>query len=109
MLTDEQVQALKNKYPGVTLDVIENENVAPGVSFVVRRPNDLEWQRYRSEQANDEQAPMANRRLVLGQIVQPPAQEFMAMLTDRPGLVETLAIKIREAAGASNASTIRKL
>lgn len=109
MINPEQIQALKDKYPGVILDLIENEVVAPGVSFVVRRPNDNEWRRYRGMQANDEQAPSANRTLVLGQIVQPTPEDFMRMLDTQPGLIETLAIAIRTSAGASNASSVRKL
>jgi hypothetical protein len=108
-LTEEAKKALKDKYPGVTLDVIKNELVAPGVAFILKRPDDAAWKRYRGMQGNEEQAPFANRTLVFGQLVDPAPAEFTAMLVDRPGLVETLAVKIREAAGASNASTLEKL
>jgi hypothetical protein len=109
MLTETEIAELKAKNPGATLAEIKNEAVLGDEVFVVKVPQDAAWKLFQTQRANDEQAPYALRTLVLGHMVKPTPQEFLLRLNEMPGLVETVGGQLVKLAGASNASTVRKL
>lgn len=109
MLTDADIKELKAKNPGETLAEIKNDVVLGDEVFVVKVPRDAAWKVFQTQRANDEQAPYALRTLVLGHIVKPTPQEMLLRLNELPGLVETVGGQLVKLAGASSASTVRKL
>ncbi len=109
MLTDEEKKTLKDANPGVDLYFIENETVAPGITFVVKCPSDASWKRFQAERENDEQKSTAIRRLVLTHVIKPTANDLLSMLQAQPGLVESLGGPLIKIAGASAASTFGKI
>lgn len=106
-ITEEQIAKHRAAKPGRELHVIRNED--HDLEILVMAPDDGEWKRFRSMQANDDQRYLAPRALVLGCILEPSAQEFTAMLAVRPGLAETFAGDVIEIAGVSRANTRRKV
>lgn len=109
MLTETDIAELKAKNPGATLAEITNDAVLGDESFVVKVPQDGAWKMFQTARANDELAPSALRTLVLQHMVKPTVAEFLLRLNDQPGLVETVGGQLVKLAGASNASTVRKL
>jgi len=109
MLTETEIAELKAKNPGANLAEITNEAVLGDETFVVKVPQDAAWKMFQTQRANDEQAPYALRTLVLGHMVKPTPSEFLLRLNETPGLVETVGGQLVKLAGASNASTVRKL
>ncbi len=107
--TEDEILELKAKNPGATLRLWNHEDVLDGRFFVYKVPKDAPWKMFQTQRANDESAPYALRTLVLQHIVKPTPTEFMVLLDEAPGLVESLGNKMVKAAGATNAGSDRKL
>lgn len=108
-LTDDEILELKTKNPGAVLRIFSHEDILDGKIFVYKVPKDAPWKLFQSQRASDESAPYALRTLVIGHMVQPTPQEFVALLDEAPGLVESIGNKMVKAAGATNAGSDRKL
>jgi hypothetical protein len=106
-ITEAQIEKHRAANPGRELHVIRNDD--HDLEILVKAPDDGEWKRFRSMQADDAQKYLAPRALVMGSILEPSATEFTAMLATRPGLAETFAGELIEIAGVSRANTRRKV
>jgi hypothetical protein len=106
-ITDTEIADLKEKYAGVELNLISNEDV--GVEAIVKTPPKAEWDRFRTMQQDDTQAPFALRTLLLGCAIKPTAEEWRSILETRPGLAETVGARLVKIGGVSSATTHRKL
>lgn len=107
MLTDELIAKLKDANPGGDIYAFKNDDV--DLEVVVKTPDDGTWKRFRSQSADDAQRSMALRGLVMSCVIFPAGPEFMAAVSRRPGIIETIGNKLVEIAGVSMATTVRKL
>jgi hypothetical protein len=84
---------------------------APGPRIAFRRPNPGEWHRYRSESLTNDPQVKANafQSIVIPCCVYPDRAAFMAMVQDRPGLVELCGGELVEFAGAERAKKVERL
>jgi hypothetical protein len=88
-LTEEQIAELRAKNPKAFL-----LEASTGESVVVARPARKVLQRFFSELEEPARRPAAFERLVKACLLHPTAEEFTAMLEDRPGLDMTFANEI---------------
>jgi hypothetical protein len=103
------IEAAKAANPTADLRLIKIEGDEGTTEVIVKIPNDGEWKRFRTMQADDEQAPGAVRTLVLASVVVPEPQEFAALLARRPGIAESVARPLIKLAGVSAAASVEKV
>lgn len=72
-----------------------------------RHPTDGEYQRFVAELSDSDTKPSALRTLVLACAVYPEEQDFLVMIRQYPGLVQTFGGELVEAAGLKKA-TVKK-
>lgn len=84
---------------------------APGPRFAFRRPNPAEWHRYRTESVTNDPAVKANafQTIVIPCCIYPERTAFLAMVQERPGLVELCGGELVEFAGAERAKKVERL
>lgn len=84
---------------------------APGPRIAFRRPNPAEWHRYRSEALTNDPQVKANafQSLVIPCCIYPERAAFLAMVQERPGLVELCGGELVEFAGAERAKKVGRL
>jgi|WetSurMetagenome_2_1015567.scaffolds.fasta_scaffold616565_2 hypothetical protein len=81
----------------------------PRVAF--RRPNAGEWHRYRSESLTNDPQVKANafQSIVIPCCIYPERATFLAMVQERPGIVELCGSELVEFAGAERAKKVERL
>lgn len=102
---------------GVTypLLVVEATNptdpTLPGPRLAFRRPNPAEWHRYRSEILTADPQVKANafQSIVIPCCIYPDRATLMAMVQERPGLIEVCGGELVEFAGAERAKKVERL
>lgn len=103
--TFEEVQAAKDKNPGVELRIIG----ADGEAVICKAPTRGEYRRFRSMYLDGAQRAMATETLLIGCVVHPDRGELGRLLERRPGLAETFGEKLIAWAGLGVEAYEKKL
>lgn len=98
---------IKAQHPTASLSIFENE--AFGVEFVVKTPAPADFQAYRAQQQSTDDVYQVNRGFIMNHVVHPSPVEVGKVLKDHAGLVEPLARKLLELAGARAEIAVKKL
>jgi hypothetical protein len=83
----------------------------PGPRMAFRRPEPAEWHRYRTETLTNDPAVKANsfQTIVIPCCIYPERAAFLAMVKERPGLIELCGGELAEFAGAERAKKVERL
>lgn len=83
----------------------------PGPRCAFRRPSPAEWHRYRSDALNPDPQVKANalQVIVIPCCIYPAQAAFLAMVHERPGLVETFGGELVEFGGIERAKKAERL
>jgi len=114
-LTKEKIDELKEKYPGVKLwHEQTDDDDEESASVVVRSPTGVVFRRFLDELTEDDaKRGKAMRKFVDACVVFPhpkeEAEEVKAIFDEHPGLVVTLAGKLRELGGMKRAAEGKEL
>lgn len=93
-LNEQQVADLRAKYGKVfELTVGEKENAR---TIVVRKPNRIEWKRFKSQARDDAKQDDAGLNLVKTVLLHPSADELDAFIEEFPGLEDSFGVAIIE-------------
>lgn len=84
---------------------------AAGPRLAFRRPNPAEWHRYRAEALTNDPQVKANafQTIVIPCCIYPERSAFLAMVQERPGIVELCGSELVEFAGAERAKKVERL
>jgi hypothetical protein len=96
-LTEDMMAQLALKLPGVRLYHLKHG----GHEAVFRSPGRSIWKLYLAQQRDDSTKIQANDVLIANCRIWPESAALEAIFEDAPGLVETWALKLMEAAGFS--------
>lgn len=97
-ITEEQVVALKTKYPGVKLVELKHPN---GTSVVVRKPGTHDYRKWADRKADVDSRGTANQLLFQDCVVHPAGDELLRLIEDLPALPDTFSQDLLELAGAA--------
>lgn len=98
-ISDEQLQGLKEAQPHAALHRLTHPGT--GHTVVVRLPNREEWKKFRADMRHEHRADLAPEMLLVHCLVWPERAVFEATVDRYPGLVETFASGLLQAAGAT--------
>jgi len=102
---------------GITYPLLVVEATHPtdpngrGPRIAFRRPNPAEWHRYRAESLTNDPQVKANafQTIVIPCCIYPERATFLAMVQERPGIVELCGSELVEYAGAERAKKVERL
>lgn len=106
-ISDEQRQALKEKFKGVELELISHPNYED--EAVARPPTEAEWRMFRQKQEAKAEGDDPGDFLVDACIVFPDRDGRAAVFKKRPALREVWAAELTEMAGATRLARRSKL
>jgi hypothetical protein len=107
MLTDEQLDAIKEKNPGVALRTTRYDEIDADIVFKI--PSRVEWDRFLAEAMVDAKRLGAIKTLVTLHVVYPEKADFAKLVESQPGIVTAISGEISDSTGASLKGTTRKL
>ena len=107
-ITDEILNGLRAKNPGVQLEQLLHPTIA-NAEVIARPATEDEWGQFRQMQGDEAQKVFANRMLVDSCVVYPPGPELKAIISKYPGLVESWSGEIAEISGISRSMRRKKL
>ena len=98
-------------YPLLVLPTDDGTGTGAEVRVAFRRPNSAEWHRYRSESLDRNPEVQANalQSIVVPCAVYPERNKFIAMIGERPGLVEQFGSELVTYAGADRSKKVTLL
>jgi hypothetical protein len=106
-ITEEKLAEIKAANAGVTLHLLTNSDTDDQI--VCRGPSDGEYKRYRAASGGALERIAAQKALVQACLVFPPAEEWAALLAEKPGLAETFTGELMQIGGVSATASHRKL
>jgi len=108
-IDDKTIATVKAANPGTELHHIAHDTLPDEI--LARPPTGMEWRMFRAMQAEEDvqQKVAAARMLVDSCTIYPGKAELAAMLEAHPGLIETFAGEITEAAGLSRKARRKKV
>lgn len=108
-LDQKLLEDLKAKHGSAFPIHIPETEFDAALDVAVRRPPRGEWKRYRAMLFDEAQRADALETLTKACVVHPSAEEFAALLNDRPALVSTIGNIITEKlAGAGGEAEVKK-
>jgi len=98
-------------YPLLVLPTDDGTGTGHEVLVAFRRPNGAEWHRYRSESLDRNPEVQANalQSIVVPCAIYPERGKFLAMITERPGLVEQFGSELVQYSGADRSKKVTLL
>ena len=93
------------------LAITTSDDGKDGPTIAFRRPNSAEWSRFRSEQSSKDPRVVANaiQPLVVSCVIYPSRDVLLALLSEKPALLENLGDQLVGYAGLEKAKKVRRL
>lgn len=110
-VTDELIKELKTRHPGVELNHLACEIDGETFEIIARTPTPGDYNRWREHRTSEDPAlkSAANRLVVASSRMWPSPEEWGEMLARKPGLADTFAGELAEAAGIARGARRKKL
>lgn len=100
-----KIEELRQKHPGAELHRLR----VAGEVLIVRSPSAAAWERFTSKRGDAGTRFAACRQLVIDCVLQPAGTALLEVLDRRPGLVDSVSVKLAELAGAAEEAEAEKL
>lgn len=105
MFEPSKIEEIRQKHPGAELHRLK----LAGEVLIVRSPSYPSWERFTAKRADASTRFAACKQLVIDCVLHPAGQELFDVLERRPGLVDSVSVKLAEFAGAAEEAEAEKL